>query len=105
MSTDAPTRPRKKAGRFTGDGFPEVDDELEAAAGEYTKAMKKETDAKSAKKLKLENLIELMRAKGTTEYRVTIGSVEKIVRLDSKDSIKIETVKQSKDSDSDSSDE
>lgn len=105
MSTDTTTKIRKKAGRFTGEGFPAVDDELEAAAGEYTKAMKKETDAKSAKKLKLENLIDLMKAKGVTEYRVTVGSVEKMVRLDSKDSIKIETVKTSKDSDETPSDE
>lgn len=103
MSTDEPTPKRQR--KMAGEGFPKVDKDLEAAAGEYAKAMKKETDAKSAKKQKWNNLVDVMKSKGVSEYRVMIGTTEKLVALDSKDVIRIETIKQSKDSESDSSDE
>lgn len=91
-------KPRAGQQRFKGQGFPVPDAELEGAASSYAKAMTAETNAKAKKKSQLDTLIETMTRKGVTEVRFTYGGTEKILRLESKERVKIEVVRESKDS-------
>jgi len=106
--SDTATKPRKRAGqqRFEAEGFPQPDPELEAAASAYAKALTTESNAKQKKGTAKDALLEVMTRKGVEMVRFTHGTTEKVVRIEHKDAVKIETVKQSKSSDeSDDGDE
>lgn len=98
MSTTMEKKPRAGQQRFKGDGFPVPDPELEAAASAYSKALTAETNAKAKRTSQKETLLEVMERKGIDEVRVAHGTSEKIVRRKKTYSLKIEVVREAKDS-------
>lgn len=100
--TPATETKRKRAGqqRFEGDGFPKPDEELEAAASAYAKALTAESNAKQKKGTAKDALLEVMTRKGVEMVRFMHGTTEKQIRIEHKDNVKIETVKQAASSDS-----
>jgi hypothetical protein len=107
-ATETATKTRKRAGqqqRFDAEGFPKPDEELEAAASAYAKSLTAESNAKQKKTSAKDSLVEVMQRKGVETVRFMHGTTEKMIRIEHKDSVKIETVKQSSSVDSNDSDD
>lgn len=94
MTTEAAERPKKKVRqqRMEGDGFPEIDADLEAAADDYAKALRAKNKAAEKLNTQKEMLIEMMTRKGVSVIRIDEGA--KMLTLKHNDVLKVEKVKE-----------